>query len=299
MSTEQFYDALAESYHTLYPDWRREASAQGESLDRLIGRWHRGGVDVADVACGIGTQVIGLAALGHRVVGSDTSARAVARAGRECAAAGVPVRLAVADMRALPFDDGCVDVVVCADNALPHLLSDDDVLAALTEMRRVLRPGGTAVVTTRDYDRLLVDRPSGTLPQVFESAGERVISLQLWAWRAGTDVYDLEHVQVHERARRSGDDPAPRDVLPGVHQRRARGAGPDGRPARRRVAPRGRDGVLPAGDDRAPTAAGAAERLLSGGRTPEPGARSGRVTASGCRQATSIGWPPVIRISSS
>lgn len=200
MSTEQFYDALAESYHTLYPDWRREASAQGESLDRLIGRWHRGGVDVADVACGIGTQVIGLAALGHRVVGSDTSARAVARAGRECAAAGVPVRLAVADMRALPFDDGCVDVVVCADNALPHLLSDDDVLAALTEMRRVLRPGGTAVVTTRDYDRLLVDRPSGTLPQVFESAGERVISLQLWAWRAGTDVYDLEHVQVHERA---------------------------------------------------------------------------------------------------
>ena len=200
MSTEQFYDALAESYHTLYPDWRREASTQGRSLDRLIGRWHHGGVDVADVACGIGTQVIGLAALGHRVVGSDTSALAVARATRECAADGVPARFVVADMRALPLDDRCVDVVVCADNALPHLLADDDVLLALEEMRRVLRPGGTAVVTTRDYDRLVLDRPSGTLPQVFESAVERVISLQLWAWRAGTDVYDLEHVQVHEHA---------------------------------------------------------------------------------------------------
>ena len=200
MSTEQFYDALAESYHTLYPDWRREASAQGRSLDRLIGRWHHGAVDVADVACGIGTQVIGLAALGHRVVGSDTSPLAVARAARECAADGVPARFVVADMRALPLDDRCVDVVVCADNALPHLLADDDVLLALAEMRRVLRPGGTAVVTTRDYDRLVLDRPSGTLPQVFESAVERVISLQLWAWRAGTDVYDLEHVQVHEHA---------------------------------------------------------------------------------------------------
>lgn len=28
--------------------------------------------------------------------------------------------------------------------------------------------------------------------------GGRVISFQLWAWRTGTDIYDLEHFQVHE-----------------------------------------------------------------------------------------------------
>lgn len=198
MSTEQFYDDLAETYHALYPDWAAETRAQGECLDRLLARWHTGRLDIADVACGIGTQLIGLARLGHHLVGTDISAGALRRAARECEAAGVAATLAVADMRALPLDDGCVDAVVCADNALPHLLADDDALTALAEMRRVLRPGGTAVVTTRDYDRVVVERPTSTPPQVFESDGERLTSVQRWAWRPGTDVYDLEHVQVHE-----------------------------------------------------------------------------------------------------
>ena len=156
--------------------------------------------DIADVACGIGTQLIGLAALGHRVIGTDISARAVQRARQECAAAGVAAAVLVADMRRLPLGEACADAVLCADNALPHLLADGDVLVALAEMRRVLRPGGTAIVTTRDYDRVLAARPAGTPPQVFRSGGGRVISFQLWAWRDGSDVYDLEHFQVHEGA---------------------------------------------------------------------------------------------------
>jgi glycine/sarcosine N-methyltransferase len=166
----------------------------------LLSRWHRGPADIADVACGIGTQLIGLAGLGHRVLGADISARAVRRARRECAAADVPAALLVADMRKLPLGDSCTDAVICADNALPHLLAGDDVLAALEQMRRILRPGGTAVITTRDYDSVLADPPSSTLPQVFRSGGERVISFQLWSWREGTDIYDLEHFQVHEGA---------------------------------------------------------------------------------------------------
>lgn len=61
MSTAQFYDGLADTYHALYPDWRSESRAQGEALDRLLSRWHHGPADVADVACGIGTQLLGLA----------------------------------------------------------------------------------------------------------------------------------------------------------------------------------------------------------------------------------------------
>lgn len=197
----QFYDDLAETYHALYPDWRGETAAQGESLHALLRRWHPGpgALDIADVACGIGTQLIGLARLGHRLAGTDLSARAVRRAARECALAHVPAVLAVADMRALPLQDRSVHAVVCADNALPHLVADDDAVAALTEMGRVLRPGGTALVTTRDYDRVVVDRPSCTPPQVFRSGGDRIVSFQLWTWRGGTDVYDLEHFQVRDR----------------------------------------------------------------------------------------------------
>lgn len=199
MSIARFYDGLAGTYHALYPDWENEVRAQAEALDRLLRRWHRGRADIADVACGIGTQLIGLARLGHRVTGSDISAGAVARARRECSAAGVRAALLVADMRSLPLRDSSADVVVCADNALPHLLADQDAQAALAQMRRVLRPGGTAVITARDYDRVLENPPAATLPQVYRSGAERVISFQLWAWREA-GIYDLEHFQVHEHA---------------------------------------------------------------------------------------------------
>ena len=200
MSTAQFYDGLADTYHALYPDWRNAGMAQADALHRLLRRWHSKPADIADVACGIGTQLLGLASLGHRLIGSDLSARAVSRARKECAAAGVNARLLVADMRDLPLRDSCADVVICADNALPHLLADDDALAALTQMNRVLRPGGTAIVTTRDYDSILADPPASTLPQVFQTHGTRVISFQLWAWHGKSGTYDLEHFQVHEKA---------------------------------------------------------------------------------------------------
>jgi glycine/sarcosine N-methyltransferase len=65
-------------------------------------------------------------------------------------------------------------------------------------MNRMLRPQGTAIVTTRDYDRILADPPASTLPQVFQSDGTRVISFQLRDWHDKTGTYDLEHFQVHE-----------------------------------------------------------------------------------------------------
>jgi glycine/sarcosine N-methyltransferase len=93
VSTAQFYDGLAETYHALYPDWHAAGQAQARALHQMLSRWRPGPADIADVACGIGTQMIGLAALGHRVLGCDLSGSAVTRARRECAAAGVAAPL--------------------------------------------------------------------------------------------------------------------------------------------------------------------------------------------------------------
>lgn len=193
----EFYDSLADTYHALYPDWDRAVAEQAAGLHRVLGAAHRPDLDVIDVACGIGTQLIGLASLGYRLCGSDVSVGAVARARRECAKRAVRAPLALADMRRLPWVSRSADVVVCADNALPHLLTDDDAADALGEMARVLRPGGIAVISTRDYDDVLARRPEATLPQVFESDGRRTVSFQLWRWRDDSDIYDLEHVQTH------------------------------------------------------------------------------------------------------
>ena len=46
------------------------------------------------------------------------------------------------------------DVVLCADNALPHLLADDDILHALRGFRRCTAPGGICLVSVREYEAI-------------------------------------------------------------------------------------------------------------------------------------------------
>ncbi|MFE1448215.1 class I SAM-dependent methyltransferase [Streptomyces olivaceoviridis] len=194
-SVARFYDELADDYHLIYSDWDASIRRQGEVLDALIGQDRAA---VLDCSCGIGTQAIGLALRGHSVTGTDLSPRAAARAVREAARRGLSLRTAAADMRRLPFPDARFDTVVCADNALPHLLTEHDVRAALAEMRRVLRPAGLLLISTRPYEDLLRDRPSSTPPQVHRATegGERTVTFQLWRWHDDGEHYDMEHFQL-------------------------------------------------------------------------------------------------------
>ncbi|WP_246113958.1 class I SAM-dependent methyltransferase [Streptomyces montanus] len=198
-SVAGFYDRLASDYHLIFADWDASMSRQGQALNAII-RVHRGDdrpADVLDCSCGIGTQAIPLARHGHHVTGTDISASAVARAAREATAREVRLPTAVADMRRLPFADARFDVVVCADNSLPHLLTEGDVHTALAEMRRVLRPDGLVIISTRPYDEILRNRPASTPPQLGPASGGRsTITFQLWHWHDDGEHYDLEHFQL-------------------------------------------------------------------------------------------------------
>src|SRR4051794_24760367 len=137
----RFYDDLAEDYERVYADWAASSRRQAQALDALL----PANALMLDCAAGIGTQLLGLAALGHRVAGTDLSVVALRRAAERNPDVGV----AAADMRALPFAEAAFDAVVCADNALPHLLTAPDVRRALAEMLRVVVPGGVVLVDPR------------------------------------------------------------------------------------------------------------------------------------------------------
>jgi SAM-dependent methyltransferase len=185
------YAGLADHYHLIYDDWHAAMRRQAAALDGMIRRLLRAeGQSVLDCSCGIGTQAIGLAELGYRVHGTDSSAAEIARARREAAALGVEARFAVADMRALADDvPGTFDVVLSADNSIAHLLTDRDLAAAVDGMRAKLRPGGLLIVSVRDYDAMLVQRPQTGTPSVFDGPDGRHVRLSVFDWDAGADTY--------------------------------------------------------------------------------------------------------------
>jgi SAM-dependent methyltransferase len=199
MSTAAFYDTLAPFYHLVYENWNDSIERQSAALDALIRSLvSDGALTVLDVACGIGTQSLGLAARGYRVTASDLSPAAVERARREAEARGLDLAWSVADMRrAHDHHGGGFDVVLCADNALPHLLTDDEILGALREFYKCTRPGGLCLITVRDYAALerggVQFRPYG----VRTENGVRHLLFQVWEWRG--ELYDLHVYVVRDR----------------------------------------------------------------------------------------------------
>jgi glycine/sarcosine N-methyltransferase len=198
-SVTGFYDGLAEEYHLLFADWDASVRRQGQILDTLIaGQLGPPPRRVLDCSCGIGTQAIGLAGRGYQVHGTDISPAAVERARREAARLGVEITAEVADLRALESVVGTYDVVLSCDNALPHLLTDDDLHRTAVGMWSKLRPGGLLVVSIRDYDDLIAQKPRADLPRVFDRPDGRQISFQVWDWAPDAPTYTVSQFIVRE-----------------------------------------------------------------------------------------------------
>ena len=126
------------------------------------------GATALDIGCGTGETLALLRSLGaKRVAGTDLSAHALGHAkafleaeapppgstgptdptGPTAATAGAALSALAALAEQLPFPDACADVVVSSD-VLEHLDNDQ---VALREYHRVLRDGGSLLVTVPSY----------------------------------------------------------------------------------------------------------------------------------------------------
>ena len=98
-----------------------------------------------DIGCGHGRHLCLLASMGWRIVGLDWSTVALEHAKRTVEASGRYARFVAADFRHLPFDKPAFSLVI-ATRVLNHgfLL---DFKCALTEIKRVLLAGGSAIIS--------------------------------------------------------------------------------------------------------------------------------------------------------
>jgi SAM-dependent methyltransferase len=191
MTIESFYDEIAPFYHLIFADWNSSIERQATALDRIIKEfWGTGVKTIVDLACGIGTQTIGLAQLGYEITASDLSPSAIERARKEVAARSLVVGLSVADMReASVHHHKQFDLVIACDNALPHLLTDEDLLMAFQEFYKCARPGGGCLISVRDYEK---EELAGVQVKPFGIRVEgqsRYLVFQVWDFHGLT--YDL------------------------------------------------------------------------------------------------------------
>ena len=123
------------------------------------------GLTVLDAGCGSGRYLRALTDRGATAIGMDLSAAMLERARQSTA------RLARADLRALPFDAMSIDLVVCG-----LALGDfAELELALTEIARVLRPGGHVIYS--------VVHPAGEnegWSRTFESEGRQLTIDGFW-----------------------------------------------------------------------------------------------------------------------
>jgi ubiquinone/menaquinone biosynthesis C-methylase UbiE len=128
------YDALRRTESQL-EHWRKEAEALTRDLPA--------GAGVLEVAPGPGYFAIEVARLGRfRVTGLDISRTFVEIAAENARQAGVEVDFKLGDAAHMPFADGSFDLVVCQ----AAFKNFSQPAAAIEEMYRVLRAGGTAEI---------------------------------------------------------------------------------------------------------------------------------------------------------
>jgi ubiquinone/menaquinone biosynthesis C-methylase UbiE len=171
------YDALLPAY---------------DLISRLLGaaKLHRRLVELADlhpgqrvleIGCGTGnlTKLVKRGQPGAEVVGLDPDPRALAMATRK--AAGLGVRFDRGYSQSLPYPDGSFDRVL--SSLMFHHLDEEQKRGTLSEVRRVLRPGGALYLVDfgaesgghgllrRRRPHRIVGNDAGTLTRLCAEAG--------------------------------------------------------------------------------------------------------------------------------
>ncbi len=172
---QHFYHHLSRIYDTWIRDlfWTEEMRTEGLGMAGL-----EAGMRVLDVGCGTGFLTEGILQLTPQVWGLDITWDQLRRARPK-----FPVPLVRGDSEHLPYREGTFDAAVSAGS----IEYWPDPVAAIREMRRVVKPGGVVMVGGPTKPRDLLYRILANQMMLFYDGDEA---------RAMFEAADLEDIRI-------------------------------------------------------------------------------------------------------
>jgi phosphatidylethanolamine/phosphatidyl-N-methylethanolamine N-methyltransferase len=150
MKATTIYDLLAPAYGRLVPPFTELTVKR--AVKRVAAGLPRNIVDLG-VGTGLGFEEM-KKQTSARVTGVDISKKMLAMARKEANLAGAEASMVQADVVRLPFSNGVFDAVL--STFLVNLIPNKMVPDALTEMVRVVAPGGRFVIGHLDVESTLL-----------------------------------------------------------------------------------------------------------------------------------------------
>ena len=176
------YDSWAEIYDSVF-------SYVVDDIPFYVEEATRSGGTVLELGCGTGRVSIPIARAGIDIVGIDASSAMLARAREKSREAGIPnLKLLWADMRDFNLSSE-FNLVIIPFRGLLSLLSVDDEIRTLTNIKRHLAPGGKLIfdIFVPDLNMMVQE---GDVPYHFRDVTDTETGRHLVVWnQANYDAF--------------------------------------------------------------------------------------------------------------
>jgi len=156
-NTEQFYNNIADKYNWFFSSREKIMENQADEIKTILEKYNA--KTILDCSCGNGLQAISLAKQGYIVDGGDISENMLKKAAEFAKEENININFRQADFRELEkifFDK--YDCVLSWGNAIPHLMTEEDIKKAVSSIYRRLNENGIAIIEMSNFDNILASK---------------------------------------------------------------------------------------------------------------------------------------------